>query len=95
MSLKTRIWVIPIALLFLARGADALGILNCGERCHVAYSGDSAECVNARVLGQANCRVISSCSLIVIDPDGPFGPLPPTLGWSCSYGCTFDQCIWV
>ena len=67
----------------------------CGWRCNNAYSGTFAECVSTRVLGQANCRVVENCNLIVVDPDGPSGPRSPELQWVCSYDCAFDTCRWV
>ena len=67
----------------------------CGWRCSNEYSGTVAECVEVRFLGQDNCRVVANCQVIIVDPDGPFGPASPTLQWSCSYDCAFDACIWV
>jgi hypothetical protein len=67
----------------------------CGWRCSNEYSGTVAECVTVRFLGQDNCRVVANCQVVIVDPDGPFGPAAPGLAWNCTYDCVFDTCIWV
>ena len=96
MRLSARSILCAVLLLILVIPADAQVIrAGCGWRCNRSYSGDAAECVSARVLGQANCRVYANCNVIILDPDGPFGPASPSLQWLCSYDCAFDACIWV
>lgn len=87
-----RLLVVVACALSISTDAWALG---CGFRCNREYSGDAAECVSARFLGQSNCRVVSNCSIVVVDPDGPFGPDGPFLQWVCTYDCAFDPCTWV
>lgn len=87
-------FVVLLVVVFASLPLDAQS-RGCGWRCSNEYSGTVAECVSVRFLGQANCRVVANCNIIIVDPDGPFGPASPTLQWQCTYDCAFDICIWV
>lgn len=98
MRLSVRRLSVAVLLVALALSLplDAqLAPRNCTWRCNREYSGDSASCVSTRVLGQGNCRVVANCNIVIVDPDGPFGPASPSLQWLCSYDCAFDTCIWI
>ena len=86
--------LLVVAVFVVAISADVYA-LGCGSRCNREYNGDAASCENARYFGQANCRIITTCTVVIFDADGPFGPASPTLQWQCSYDCDFDPCIWV